>query len=142
VGRVGRSHGRDGSFYVEGADHELAVGTEVSIGPHRAVIDRRGGTDARPLVHVAGLDASDLRGRPLLVDEPLEEGEYLAADLVGCEIPGVGRIERIVNGPSCDVLEAGPDGTLVPFVADAIERVDLDARVVEVDRSFLGLGEP
>ena len=141
MGRVGRAHGRDGSFYVDGADHELAVGTEVSVGPHRAVVDRRGGTDQRPLVHLADLDGGELRGQPLLVDEPLEPGEYLASDLVGCEVPGVGRIERVVNGPSCDLLETVPDGVLVPFVSDAIERIDLDARVVEVDRAFLGLDE-
>ena len=43
--------------------------------------------------------------------------------------------------PSCDVLEVGEDGVLIPFVSDAIERIDLAARVIEVDTAFLGLDE-
>jgi ribosomal 30S subunit maturation factor RimM len=68
---------------------------------------------------------------------PLGEGEYAADDLVGCRVEGVGVVERVVNGPSCDVLEVGD--VLIPFVEDAIVSLDLDARVIEVDRSFLGL---
>jgi ribosomal 30S subunit maturation factor RimM len=30
------------------------------------------------------------------------------------------------------------DGTLVPFISDAIERVDLDAREIRVRAGFLG----
>jgi len=39
------------------------------------------------------------------------------------------------------VLEVGPDEVLVPFVSDAVKRVDTDARLIEVDLAFLGLGE-
>ena len=42
-------------------------------------------------------------------------------------------------GPSCDVLEVGEGGVLVPFVSDAIRRVDAEAGVIEVDSEFLGL---
>ena len=40
-------------------------------------------------------------------------------------------------GPTCDLLEL-EDGTLVPLVGDAVSRVDTEARVIEIDRQFLG----
>jgi 16S rRNA processing protein RimM len=137
AGRVGRAHGRDGSFYVNGADAPFAVGTSVRIGSTSGVVERRAGTDERPLIRLSGVDPREHAGEALLVEEPLGEGEYAAADLVGCDVPGLGRVERVVNGPSCDVLEVGD--VLVPFVSDAVRRVDVERRVIEVDREFLGL---
>ena len=61
------------------------------------------------------------------MEDELGEGEWLASDLVGCRVPGLGTVARVVDAPSCSVLELD-DGTLVPFISDAIERVDLDAR--------------
>jgi 16S rRNA processing protein RimM len=149
VGRVGRAHGRDGSFYVDGASHALEVGTRVSVRDLEREVDRRGGTADRPLVHLSGLesrdDASALRGEPLLVaasEAPLEEGEWLSEDLIGCDVPGMGTVKRVISGPSCDLLEVGPDDALVPFVSDAVKRVDTEARLIEVDLEFLGLGQP
>jgi 16S rRNA processing protein RimM len=149
VGRVGRAHGRDGSFYVNGPSHALEVGVSVTVRDVERRVDRRGGTADRPLVHLSGIasrdEAAALRGESLLVtasEAPLEEGEWLAEDLIGCEVPGLGPVRRVISGPSCDVLEVGPDEVLVPFVADAVKRVDTDARLIEVDLDFLGLGEP
>jgi ribosomal 30S subunit maturation factor RimM len=48
-------------------------------------------------------------------------------------------VRRVVPAPSCDLLEVGDDAVLVPLVGDAVTRVDTDARVIEVDRAFLGL---
>ena len=134
---MGRPHGLDGSFYVNAPDSGFAVGTEVTVAGVATVVERRGGTDAKPLVRLAGIDPREHAGAQLLVDEPLAEGEYLAQDLVGCEVEGVGRVERVVNGPSCDVLEVGD--VLIPFVGDAVTSVDLERRVIQVDRGFLGL---
>jgi ribosomal 30S subunit maturation factor RimM len=134
---VGRAHGRDGSFYVEGSDAAFGVGSEVTIRNSTAVVERRAGTDQRPLIRLAGIDPREHAGEQLLVDEPLAEGEYTAEQLVGSEVPGIGTVTRVVNGPSCDVLEAGD--VLIPFIEDAIVSVDLEARVIEVDRGFLGL---
>lgn len=134
---MGRPHGRDGSFYVNAPDADFAEGTALTVGGIETVVERRAGTDLKPLIRLAGIDPREHAGAPLLVDEPLAEGEYLAEDLVGCEVAGVGRVDRIVNGPSCDVLEAG--GVLIPFVSDAIVSVDLERRAIEVDRDFLGL---
>jgi 16S rRNA processing protein RimM len=143
VGRVGRPHGRDGSFYVEEPSHALAVGTRVTVRGREAVVERRGGTDERPLVRLGGVEEiGRLRGEPLAVpldEAPLEEGEWLVEDLVGCRVEGLGEVRRVLAGTSCDLLEVGDDAVLVPFVSDAIRRVDPEAGVIEVDREFLGL---
>lgn len=149
VGVVGRAHGIDGSFYVEGAAHPLPEGTEVLLAGEPHTVVRRAGTDARPLVRldsVADRDAaSALRSESLLMSQeqvPLDEGEWLVEDLVGCEVPGLGTVRAVIVNPSCDVLDVGHGdgpGTLVPLVSDAVSRVDITARVIEVERSFLGL---
>jgi 16S rRNA processing protein RimM len=137
AGRVGKAHGRDGSFYVEGAEHQLPEGTALILGARSHTIERRAGTDERPLIRLSGLDdPRPLHGEPLLVEEELAASEWLAADLVGCEVPGLGRVRRVLDGPSCDVLELD-DGTLVPFVSDAIEAVDVEAGQIRVNRAFL-----
>jgi 16S rRNA processing protein RimM len=148
AGRVGRPHGRDGSFYVEGASHPFTEGTVVTVGGVERQVERRAGTDERPLLRLAGVSgrdqAAELRGEPLLVvgtETPLAEGEWRAADLVGCAVPGIGDVRRVVAAPSCDILEVGDEGVLVPFVSDAVKRVDLQARLIEVDLAFLGLDE-
>jgi 16S rRNA processing protein RimM len=148
AGRVGRAHGLDGSFYVEHPEHPLAEGTPVTVAGRECLVERRAGTDARPLVRVSGVgdrDAAEaLRGEALLVPEDggdLPEGEWLSSDLIGCRIEGIGEVRRVVQGPSCDLLEVGDDAVLVPFVTDAITRIDTGARVIEVDRVFLGLDE-
>jgi len=145
AGRVGRPHGLDGSFHVREAAHPLAEGTVVTVGGMERRVERRAGTDAAPVVRLEGIGdreaAASLTGELLEVVAaavPLEEGEWLAADLVGCEVPGLGRVERVVSGPSCDVLELD-DGSLVPLVGDAITSIDPDARRIEIDRHFLGL---
>jgi 16S rRNA processing protein RimM len=136
----------DGSFYVDRPAHPLEEGTIVRLAGADRRIERRAGTDDRPLIRLDGIADRDaaaaLRGEFLLLDAadaPLEEGEFIVADLVGCRIEGLGYVERVLDGPSCDVLEVGPDGVLVPLVSDAVKRVDLEQRIIEVDREFLGL---
>ena len=144
AGTVGRPHGLDGSFHVLHPSDPLAEGSRVELAGRSVVVERRAGTDDRPIVRVSGVADRDaagaLRGEHLLVDAgELAEGEYLVEDLIGCEVPGLGPVRSVVAGPSCDVLEVGPDGVLVPLVSDAVTRVDVEARVIEVDRRFLGL---
>jgi 16S rRNA processing protein RimM len=138
AGRVGKPHGLDGSFYVDWPQHELSEGTELVLAGGTHSVERRAGTDDRPLIRLAGVDdPGSLRGELLLVEDELGEGEWLAADLVGCRVSGHGAVTRVIDGVSCSVLEL-EDGTLVPFVSDAIERVDLEAREIHVDADFLG----
>jgi 16S rRNA processing protein RimM len=141
AGRVGRAHGRDGSFSVQDAVHPLTAGTTVLVGSRRHTVERRGGGDDRPLIRLSGVGdrgaLERLRGELLLVEEELAEGEWLAGDLIGCEVPGLGRVEKVLDGPSCDLLEL-EDGTLVPLVSDAIANIDPDAGRIEVRLDFLG----
>jgi 16S rRNA processing protein RimM len=136
AGRVGKPHGRDGSFYVEGAAHALPEGLTVLLRQEPRSIARRAGTDDRPLIRLSGVDdPGAFRGELLLVDEVLGNEEWLASDLLGCSVPGHGRVVQVVDGPSCSVLEL-EDGTLVPFVSDAIRSVS--SGEIEVNEDFLG----
>jgi 16S rRNA processing protein RimM len=130
---------------VERPAQELAEGTSVTVAGRETVVERRGGTDDRPLVRLSGIAdrgaVQALRGEALIAAEDggnLAEDEWLAADLVGCTIEGLGEVRRVVEAPSCELLEVGDDGALVPFVSDAITKIDLQARIIEVDREFLG----
>jgi 16S rRNA processing protein RimM len=138
AGRVGKPHGLDGSFYVERPRHELPEGAEVTLAGRAHRIVRRAGTDERPLIRLAGLDdPGALGGELLLVEDELGQGEWLASDLVGLSVPGLGKVAQVIDAPSCSVLEL-EDGTLIPLVSDAVRSVDLDAGEIEVDRDFLG----
>jgi 16S rRNA processing protein RimM len=138
AGRVGKPHGLDGSFYVEGPSHALPEGAALVVAGAGHRIARRAGTDLRPLIRLAGVDdPRPLRGETLLVEDELEEGEWLASDLVGCRVPDHGTVTGVLDAPSCSVLELD-DGTLVPFIADAIERVDLAGGEIHVKKDFLG----
>jgi 16S rRNA processing protein RimM len=138
AGRVGKPHGLDGSFYVDGVQHPLPEGVEVVIGSTGRVVERRAGTDERPLIRLSGVDdARPLRGETILVEDELAAGEWLASDLARCSVIGLGPVARVVDGPSCSLLEL-EDGTLVPLVSDAIVSIDLDAREIRVNRGFLG----
>jgi 16S rRNA processing protein RimM len=146
AGRVGRPHGLDGSFYVEEPAHPLTEGTEVVVGEFRAKVDRRAGSDARPLVRIEGVTdrgaAQTLRGQSVLVPggrEELGPDEWYDDDLIGCQIEGLGEVRAVLHGPSCDLLEVGEGEFLVPLVRDAVPNVDLERRVIEVDREFLDL---
>jgi 16S rRNA processing protein RimM len=146
AGRVGRPHGLDGSFYVEEPAHPLTEGTEVVIGDVRAKIDRRAGSDARPLVRLEGVTdrggAQAMRGQTVFIPggrEELGADEWYDDDLIGCRVEGLGEVRAVLHGPSCDLLEVGDDGILVPLVRDAVPNVDLERRVIEIDRAFLNL---
>ena len=146
AGTVGRPHGLDGSFYVDHPTEAIAVGDEVEIAGRSFVIERLAGTDRRPIVRVNGIADRDaaggLRGERLLVAAgPLEEGEFFTADLIGCQVEGLGEVRGVIQAPSCDLLEVGDQRVLVPLIGDAVTSIDLEARSIEVDRRFLGLAE-
>lgn len=145
AGRVGRPHGLDGSFHVREATDTFAEGTLVTVGGTERRVERSAGTAAAPVVRLEGIadreTAAALTGELLEVAAqaaPLGEDEWLTRDLIGCEVAGAGTVQRVVAGPSCDVLELD-DGTLVPLVGDAIKSIDVEARRIEIDRHFLGL---
>jgi len=154
AGRVGRAHGLDGSFYVTRPLLELLQdGRDLTVAGTARRLERRSGTDERPIVRVAGCSsreqAEGLRGQELLVARTaapeLGEGAWWAHELEGCEVFAgpvhVGTVARLVALPSCDMVEvARPRGPvlLVPLVADAVLQVDVARRRLEVDLAFLG----
>src|SRR3954454_15239531 len=94
VGRVGRPHGLDGSFYVAEPDPALPGGDAVVfvVGVARRIV-RRAGTTERPILRLEGASSRDdalaLRGDELTIprsEAPLEEDEYWASDLAGCTV--------------------------------------------------------
>ena len=154
AGIVGRPHGLDGSFHVrQPRPSMLTVGRTLDVEGEPAEIERRAGTDERPILRLAGVStregAAALSGRSLRIPRaetpPLGEDEWYADDLVGCSVVDgtteVGEVRRLLGLPSCEVLEvergAGGD-LLVPLVADAVRSVDVAAKVIDVDLEFLG----
>ena len=150
AGRVGRPHGLDGFFHVaEGAPELLAVGTAVRVSGRDAEIVDRKGIEDKPVIRLSITPdrsaALAIRGELLLVSRdvapPLEDDEYWADDLVGCRVVAgereLGKVKRLLAMPSCELLELD-DETLVPMVRDAIKRVDIDEKRIEVDGGFLG----
>jgi 16S rRNA processing protein RimM len=154
AGRVGRPHGLDGSFHVTRPNAPLLRdAARVLIDERELAITRRAGTDRSPILRVDGHDdraaAEALRGKDLMVaraEAPdLGPEEWWAEDLVGCSVHdgsrAVGTVRRLVELPSCEMLEverAGGGELLVPLVTDAVREVDLDRRTIDVDLRFLG----
>jgi 16S rRNA processing protein RimM len=153
---VGRAHGLDGSFYVTGAvPRLLALGASVELAGRSAQIVRRSGTEQRPILRLEGVEdraaAEALRGEALTVKAArapkLEEGEWWAHELEGCEVRAQGRalgtVTRLIELPSCETLEVRSAERhaplLVPMVRDAIREIDVSARRIEVDADFLDL---
>jgi 16S rRNA processing protein RimM len=157
AGRVGRPHGLDGSFHVtRPRSRLLMVGTGVTVAGRRAAIVRRAGTEQNPIVRLEGMDsrpaAEELRGLPLIVeadDAPaLAEGEWWGHELEGCEVfdgeRPLGTVSRLVGLPSCEALEvrrSKGETVLVPMVKDAIRRIEVSERRIEVNLEFLGMDE-
>ena len=154
AGVVGRPHGLDGSFRVAQPKPQLLqLGISVTVAGIEREIVRRGGTDASPILRLSGIDARDaldpLRGQELRVARsaapPLEDDEYWVEQLEGCVVRDgeteVGVVKRLLDYPSCELLEVRREGAgdlLVPLVRDAIRSIDVEARVIEVDLAFLG----
>jgi 16S rRNA processing protein RimM len=157
VGRVGRAHGLDGSFYVTRPRARLLeLGATVAIAGRERAIVRRAGTEQRPIVRLQGIDDRDsvegLRGEELTVVRgsapALAEGEWWAHELEGCAVVDgerrIGTVARMIELPSCEALEVLPAGggapLLVPMVSDAVREVDVGGRRIDVDLEFLGPG--
>ncbi len=144
VGRVGRPHGLDGSFFVERAseaEERFAVGAilHVNGGPARVVASKRSG--GRPVIR---LDEKAPRGAELAVPRselpPPEAGSYYEFQLVGLEVEeeggrALGRVATIQPGVANDVLELD-SGVLLPLVEACVQEVDVNAGRIQVARGF------
>ena len=154
AGRITSGHGLDGSVKV--ADPKVALlekGSVVFVDGVERIIERRSGTDAKPIIRLSGAssreDADALRGSLLMVPRsevaPLGEDEWWADDLVGCSVRDglteVGKVIGVVGLPSCEALEVERvEGStiLVPMVGEAIRNVDVESRLIEINLQFLG----
>ncbi len=159
AGRVGRPHGLDGSFYVtRPRSRLLAEGAVLSVAGTPREIVRLAGTEQRPILRLRGIETREaveaLRGSDLSLEGAaaprLQEGEWWAHELEGCEVfdgaRHVGTVLRLLELPSCEALEVAPAGggeqLLVPMVKAAIRSVDPSARRIEVELAFMGLEPP
>jgi 16S rRNA processing protein RimM len=145
VGRVGRPHGIDGAFFVEGPSDRagvFAVGAEVWVGgePARVVVSRRGGGN-RPVIR---LDRPAERGSTLAVPRAslpaLGEDEYYAFELVGLAVEEeggrfLGRVANVVDYPANDVLELD-SGLFLPLVGACVRSVDVAGGRIVVSPGF------
>ncbi len=154
AGRVGRPHGLDGSFHVTRPNVQLlASAATVLVDDRELDITRRAGTERRMILRLQDHDdlaaAESLRGKDMLVlrgERPeLGPEEWWADDLAGCAVHDgdreVGTVRRMIELPSCEVLEVerpGAGDLLVPLVTDAVREVDLDRRRIDIDLQFLG----
>jgi 16S rRNA processing protein RimM len=149
VGRVGRPHGLDGSFFVERASEapeRFSVGATVYVQgkPAEVVASKRGG-GGRPVIK---LDRPVDRGTELELPRselpPPDEDSYYVFQLVGLEVEeedgrALGQVTEVIPGVANDVLELD-SGLLLPLVGECIRDVDLDAGRIVVARGFSGAG--
>ena len=144
VGRVGKPHGLDGSFFVDDASEEperFAAGAELVVDgrPARIVESKR--ARGRPVIR---LDRRVERGSVLEVPRsalaPPDEGEYYVFQLVGLEVVEdggrtLGRVVEVAAGVANDVLELD-SGLALPMVGDCVRAVDLEASRIVVARGY------
>ena len=134
VGRVGRPHGVDGSFFVEDASEapeRFATGAALLVDgePARITVSKRG-AGGRPVIK---LDRPVPRGATLAVrrDELPEPGEdtYYVFQLVGLAVEeeggrALGTVTDVDNGPANDSLVLD-SGLLLPLVESCVLDLDL-----------------
>jgi 16S rRNA processing protein RimM len=144
VGRVGKPHGLDGSFFVEhGSEDEarFAVGAAVHLDgePAKVVASKRSGGR-----RVIRLDREAPRGAELAVPRsalpPPGEDEYYEFQLVGLSVEEeggrpLGRVTSVQPAPANDVLELD-SGLLLPLVGACVLEVDLDAGRILIAQGF------
>ena len=147
VGRVGRPHGVDGSFFVEGASdapERFARGAVLLVDgkPAEIVVSKRG-AGGRPVIK---LERTVPRGATLAVrredlPEP-DEDAYYVFQLVGLRVEeeggrALGTVTEVENGPANDTL-ALDSGLLLPLVESCVLDIDLDQGRILVARGFAG----
>jgi len=147
IGRVGRSHGVDGGFFVEDPSERedtFAVGAVLLAGGEPAtVVAFRRGSGGRPVIR---LDRAVERGAELAVPRdslpelPAEEGEFYVFELVGLTVEQedgrmLGRVREVLQYPANDVLELD-SGLSLPLVEACVRSVDVEGMRIVVAPGF------
>ena len=145
VGRVGRPHGLDGAFFVEGAsarEETFSVGATLHAGGEPAtVVASRRGAGGRPVIR---LDRPVERGSELAVERAtlpaLEDEEFYVFQLVGLVVEEeggrvLGRVRDVLEYPANDVLELD-SGASLPLVEACVREVDPAAGRIVVAAGF------
>jgi 16S rRNA processing protein RimM len=148
IGRVGKPHGLDGAFFVEGASEDprwFKVGSKLHVGDQElAVVVARHGAQGRPVIR---LEQEVARGAILEVPfealPPVAEGEYYRFQLVGLEVleeggRDLGSVLEVEPGIANDVL-ALEGGLRLPLVEACVRDIDLEARRILVAPGFADL---
>jgi 16S rRNA processing protein RimM len=145
VGVVGRAHGLDGSFFVEGPSERedvFAVRATLYVDGERSeVVSSKRGSHGRPVIR---LDRRVARGATLAVPRealpPLEEGAYYAFQLVGLAVEEeggrlLGRVKDVLDYPANDVLELD-SGVFLPLVEACVRQVDIEGGRIVIAAGF------
>jgi 16S rRNA processing protein RimM len=148
IGRVGRPHGLDGSFFVEGPSDRpgaFAVGAVVfANGEPLKIVSSKHGSQKRPVIR---LERRVDRGAELAVPReslpPLGEDEYYSFQLVGLAVEEeggrvLGRVRDVLDYPANDVLELDT-GLSLPLVEACVRKVDLESGRIVVAQGFADL---
>jgi 16S rRNA processing protein RimM len=145
IGKVGKPHGLDGSFFVEDPSERpeaFARGAIVHVDgvPAEVVVSKRG-AQGRPVIK---LERTVARGATLAVprvDLPaLGDDEYYAFQLVGLAVEeeggrALGRVRDVLDYPANDVLELD-SGVSLPLVEACVRQVDLAGGRIVVAAGF------
>ena len=145
VGRVGKPHGLDGSFFVEGPSERVEAFARGAVlfvdGEPVKIVASKRGSHGRPVIK---LERRVERGSTLAVPRDslpaLGEDEYYAFQLVGLAVEEeggrlLGRVADVVDYPANDVLELD-SGLSLPLVEACVRKVDLESGRIVVTAGF------
>lgn len=144
IGRVGRPHGLDGSFFVEQPsddDRWWRVGSRFQAGAEEVEVVATRRSSGRPVLR---LDRAVPRGASLEVERAqlpaTGEGEFYVFELIGLRVVEeggreLGRVAAVTPGIANDVLELA-EGIVLPMVEDCVRAVDLAEGQIVVAAGF------
>ena len=145
MGRVGRPHGVDGSFFVEDAseaEERFSRGATLHVdGTPAEIVESKLGAGGRRVIK---LDRHAPRGATLGVPRAAlpdpEPDSYYVFQLVGLAVEeeggrALGVVADVENAPANDVLVLD-SGALLPLVDSCVLEIDLDGGKIVVAAGF------